>query len=42
MGLSGDKFVELDIQSSQTNHNHEQLVENIETYKCVARRLILS
>ena len=42
MGLSGDRFVELDIQSSQTNHNHEQLVENIETYKCVARRLLLS
>ena len=36
MGLSDDKFVDLDIQSSQTNHNHEQLVENIETYKCVA------
>ncbi len=39
MGLSGEKFVELDIESSQTNHNHEQLIDNIETYRCVARRM---
>lgn len=40
MGLSGKLFVDLDIRKSTTNHNHEQLIENIETYGCTARRLI--
>lgn len=37
-GLSGDTFKEFDIDSSSTNHNHEDIVENIETYTCVAFR----
>lgn len=37
-GLSGETFMEFDIDSSSTNHNHEELVENIETYTCVAFR----
>ena len=37
-GLSGDTFMEFDIDSSSTNHNHEDIVENIETYTCVAFR----
>lgn len=37
-GLSGDTFMELDIDSSATNHDHEEIVENIETYTCVAFR----
>lgn len=36
--LSGDTFMEFDIDSSATNHNHEDIVENIETYTCVAFR----
>lgn len=37
-GLSGNTFMEFDIDSSATNHNHEDIVENIETYTCVAFR----
>lgn len=37
-GLSGNTFMEFDIDSSSTNHNHEEIVENIETYTCVAFR----
>lgn len=37
-GLEGRTFMELDIESSTTNHNHEEIVENIETYTCVAFR----
>lgn len=37
-GLSGETFMEFDIDSSATNHNHEEIVENIETYTCVAFR----
>lgn len=37
-GLTGDEFTALDLVSSQTNHNHEDIVENIETYRCVAVR----
>lgn len=35
-GLSGDSFSALDMTTSATNHNHEELVENIEefTYRC--------
>lgn len=39
-GMSGESFKELDIDSSSTNHNHEELVENIETYTCVGYRHI--
>lgn len=37
-GMSGKTFMELDIDSSTTNHNHEEIVENIETYTCVGFR----
>lgn len=37
-GLSGETFMELDIEGSSTNHDHEEIVENIETYTCVAFR----
>ena len=38
VGLEGETFMEFDIDSSSTNHNHEDIVENIETYTCVAFR----
>lgn len=34
--LKGDMFMEFDLAESQTNHNHEEIVENIEVYQCVA------
>ncbi|ROT01121.1 hypothetical protein EEL33_20790, partial [Muribaculaceae bacterium Isolate-037 (Harlan)] len=37
-GLEGNTFMEFDIDSSATNHNHEDIVENIETYTCVGFR----
>ncbi|WP_302575175.1 hypothetical protein [uncultured Duncaniella sp.] len=37
-GLEGGTFMEFDIDSSATNHNHEDIVENIETYTCTAFR----
>lgn len=37
-GLCGNTFMEFDIDSSATNHDHEDIVENIETYTCVAFR----
>lgn len=37
-GMGGNTFMEFDIESSSTNHNHEEIVENIETYTCVAFR----
>lgn len=37
-GMSGKTFMKLDIDSSTTNHNHEEIVENIETYTCVGFR----
>ena len=30
--------MELDLVGSQTNHNHEEIIENIEMYQCVAIR----
>ena len=35
-GLSGETFLELDLVESDTNHNHEDIVESIEVYQCVA------
>lgn len=35
-GMSGEKFKALDLVASYTNHNHEDIVENIEEYNCVA------
>lgn len=40
-GLSGETFERLDIVSSTTNHNHEDIVENIESYRCVGRRRLI-
>ncbi len=37
-GLEGNTFMEFDIEGSSTNHNHEDVVENIETYTCVGFR----
>lgn len=37
-GMSGATFMDFDIDSSSTNHNHEEIVENIEAYTCVAFR----
>ena len=37
-GMEGETFMEFDIDSSSTNNDHEQIVENIETYTCVAFR----
>ena len=37
-GLEGESFMEFDIDSSATNHNHEDIVENIDTYTCVGFR----
>lgn len=37
-GMCGQSFMEFDIESSSTNHNHEDIVENIETYTCVGFR----
>lgn len=37
-GLEGETFMEFDIDSSATNHNHEDIVENIETFTCVGFR----
>lgn len=34
--ISGEKFMAFDLVESQTNHNHEDIVENIEVYNCVA------
>ena len=34
--ISGERFMELDLVESQTNHNHEDIVENIEIFQCVA------
>ncbi|MBD5225534.1 MAG: hypothetical protein HDS08_07135 [Bacteroides sp.] len=35
-GLDGRSFRELSLVESQTNHNHEEIVENIEVYGYVA------
>lgn len=34
--MEGDTFAMFDLVESQTNHNHEDIVENIEIYQCVA------
>lgn len=35
-GMEGETFKDLDLVESHTNHNHEDLVESIEVYSCVA------
>lgn len=34
--MSGKCFLAFDLVESQTNHNHEDIVENIEIFQCVA------
>ena len=34
--MEGETFKEFDLVESDTNHNHEDIVENIEVYQCVA------
>lgn len=36
MGLGGEIYKRLDLVQSDTNHNHEDIVEHIEIYECVA------
>jgi len=32
----GETFLRLDLVESDTNHNHEEIVESVEVYQCVA------
>ena len=34
--MDGDTFAMFDLVGSSTNHNHEDIIENIESYQCVA------
>lgn len=34
--MEGETFLEFDLVGSSTNHNHDEIIENIETYQCVA------
>lgn len=34
--MEGETFMELDLVESDTSHNHEEIIENVETYRCVA------
>ena len=36
--MDGDKFYGFDIVETATNHNHEDIVESIDTYRCEAWR----
>lgn len=37
-GMEGGTFADFDLESSVTNHDHEEIVENIECYSCVGFR----
>ena len=37
-GLEGNTFRDMTLYESRTNHNHGEIVENIETYEYVARK----
>lgn len=39
-GLSGEHFGRFDLAETHTNHNHEDVVESVEVYKCVAERVL--
>ena len=39
VGMNGETFAELDLMGSSTNHNHDEIIENIESYVCVALRI---
>lgn len=34
--MAGETFMAFDLVGSRTNHNHDALIENIESYECVA------
>lgn len=36
--MDGEKFSRFDLIQTATNHNHEEIVESIDTYRCVAYR----
>lgn len=36
--MDGEKFLGFDIVQTATNHNHEDIVESIDTYSCIAYR----
>ena len=38
--VNGEHFREFDISNSTTNHNHEDILENIETYSYVDRKSV--
>lgn len=38
--MGGSKYLSFDLVESHTNHNHEDIVENIEVYQCVAIKRI--
>ena len=38
--LSGGTFTNFDLLESATNHNHEEIIENIETYSCTATKVL--
>ena len=38
VGMEGETFADFDLAGSSTNHNHEEIIENIEAYSCVALR----
>lgn len=40
LGLTGEHFGDLEIQATLTNHNHEELVENVEIYNVTFVRSI--
>lgn len=40
-GLGGDTFQALDLVESLTNHNHEEIVEQIEVYTCAAYKTLI-
>jgi hypothetical protein len=41
-GLKGEHFNRFDLAETHTNHNHEEIVESVEIYKCVAERILPS
>lgn len=40
-GMKGDTFVGFDLVESVTNHNHDEIIENVERYQCVGFKRLL-
>ena len=34
--MEGETFAQFDLVESRTNHNHDEIIENVESYQCVA------